>query len=287
MRSGLLTILLLICIGEGKILAGNDPTLLGARGVALGRAYTAIRGDLWAMSYNPAGISMLSSAQVGIYTERRFGLKELMYGGAAFAMPLKGRHYIGAEVGSFGFSNYRESKIGVNYATYFMDILSIGTKINVANINIPDLGSSMSVWADIGLNVKVTKNINIGASAYNVTQAKLRTQNGNQNIPTVLTTGISYTPSDKVTIVADVQKDMTRPVSFRGGVEYNFYKGWHARVGAGTQPTLLTFGVGWQYKEMFNIDFSSSIHQTLGYTPYLSMTYRFGKKVASTPEETE
>ena len=258
--------------------SGNDPILLGARGIGLGRAYTGVNGDLWAMSYNPAGLTFLPSAQVGFYTERRFGLKELSYGGLAFATPLKDRHYVGAEIGSFGFSSYRENKIGLTYATYFLDKLSIGTKINVSNINIPDLGSSLAAWADIGINVKITPNIKFGASAYNVTQSKIRTQNGKQTIPTVLTAGISYTPSDKITIVADIQKDMTRPVSFRGGLEYKFYKGWCARIGAGTQPTLFTFGFGWQYKEILNIDFSSAIHQTLGYTPYLSMTYKFGKK---------
>lgn len=284
MRISLLPLLIFLLTPVSLLIAGNDPTLLGARGIGLGRAYTAINGDLWAMSYNPAGLTFLPSAQAGFYTERRFGLKELLYGGASFAMPLKDRHYVGAEIGSFGFSNYRENKIGLTYATYFLDKLSIGTKINVANINIPDLGSSMTAWADIGLNVKVTRNIQIGASAYNVTQSKIKTQNGKQNIPTVLSTGICYTPSDKITIVADVQKDMTRPVSFRGGLEYKFYKGWCARVGAGTQPTLLTFGFGWQYKEMLSIDFSSSIHQTLGYTPHLSMTYKFGKKVSVTEQ---
>lgn len=267
----------LICLVAFSTFAGNDPSLMGARGIALGRAFTGVKGSLWALSYNPAGIAFLDAPAVGVYSERRFGLKELSYGGAAFAMPFKDRHYVGAEVGSFGYSNYRETKASLAYATHFLGVLSVGTKVNFSNVNIPDLGSSTTAFVDIGLNYSLSKTLSIGASAYNVNQAKIRTVNGKQNIPTVLSAGISYTPSEKILLVADIQKDMTRPLSIRGGVEYFFIKNLCARIGMSSQPLSTNIGIGWQFKGI-NLDIAGSLHERLGFTPSLSLSYKFVKK---------
>ncbi len=267
----------LICLVGLSTFAGNDPSLTGARTIALGRAFTGVKGSLWALSYNPAGIAFLSAPTGGVYSERRFGLKELTYGGASFATPFKGRHYIGVEVGSFGYSNYRETKASVAYATHFLGVLSVGTKINFANVNIPDLGSATTAFVDLGLNYSLSKSLSIGASVYNVNQAKIRTFNGKQNIPTVLTAGISYTPSEKILFVADIQKDITRPLSVRGGLEYFFLKNLCGRVGVSSYPLSTNVGIGWQYKGI-SLDIAGSLHERLGFTPSLSLSYKFVKK---------
>jgi hypothetical protein len=286
MKKNLLCLLSFLFISAfHSLFAGNDPSLMGARGISLGKAYTAVRGDLWGLSFNPAGISGLSEMQTGFFAERRFSTKELLFGGIAFAAPIRQNHFIGVECSSFGFSNYRETKISATYATDLLKVIHIGTKVNYANLAIQDIGSTSAFWLDLGMNVKVTKTLMLGASAYNVNQAKVKTYNGKQNIPTALTAGLSYTPSDKVMLNVDVQKQMTRPVSFRGGVEYNFYKGFYARVGAATQPTLLTFGTGWKFKNKLSLDFAGSLHSQLGFTPYFSMTYHFGKKQVDVLDE--
>lgn len=251
--------------------------MMGARTIALGRAFTGTTGYLWSMSYNPSGIVGLQGIEAGMYAERRFSMKELTYGGICVALPYKDNHYLGAEVGSFGFSNYRENKIGLNYATTIAKVLNIGTKVNFAQTSITDIGNALSIYADVGLNVAVTKNLRFGVTASNVNQAKVRTQNAKQPLPTVLTAGIAYQVTDKVLIVADANKDFAQPISFRGGVEYQFGKGLAARIGASHYPLSVNFGVGWQYKN-FTVDFASSIHERLGYTPALSAAYRFNKK---------
>lgn len=259
--------------------AGNEPSLMGANTISLGRAYTGVRGNLWAYGYNPAGITGLQSAEVGFFAEQRFGLKELTYGGITFAVPFKDKHFIGAEMGSFGYSNYKENKFSIGYATTLLKVLNIGTKINVANVSIPGQGNAASSWLDIGLNANITKSLNLGVSIYNVNQAKLKTQYEKENMPTVLTAGIAYAPSDKIMIVADAAKSSTLSgVSFRGGLQYRLAKGFTARAGATTKPTSLNFGAGWQWKEKIAIDIAGSLHQTLGFTPAFSLSWKFGKK---------
>lgn len=259
--------------------AGNDPTLMGANTISLGRAFTGVRGNLWALSYNPAGITGLKNTEVGFFAEQRFAMKELTYGGVAFAMPFKDKHYIGAEMGSFGYSNYKENKFSFTYATTILNFLNIGTKLNVANVNIPGQGSGTPFWLDIGMNVAVMKGLTFGVSGFNVNQAKLKTQYERENMPTVLTAGVSYLPSDKLMIVADVQKSSTLDgVSLRGGIQYAIAKGFTARAGATSKPTSLNFGAGWQWKQKITIDVAASVHETLGFTPSFSLSWKFGKK---------
>lgn len=263
------------------VYASNDPLPMGAGALSLGRAYTGVRGNLWSLGYNPAGMAGLQQAQAGFYAERRFGLKELTYGGVAFAMPFKDKHYVGAEVGSFGYSNYRETKVSAAYATTLFQILHIGTKLNMATVSIPELGSTTAAWLDLGLNVNVSEKVNFGFNAYNVNQAKIRTQNERQAMPTVVTAGVCYQVSDKVMIVGDVQKNLMQTgFSYRGGLQYRVYKGFTARMGATTLPTSLNFGAGYEWKDKFVIDIATSIHERLGFTPAFALGWKFGKKKA-------
>jgi hypothetical protein len=259
------------------VFAGNDPSLMGGRSISLGHAYTGVRGDLWAMSYNPAGIAQISGINVGFYTERRFMMKELTFGGAAFAMPFKDKHFVGMEIGSFGYSIYRENRVSATYATTFGEIVSLGVKANYSSTSLNEFGNSGAFFLDLGANTKVGKNMTLGLSAYNVNFAKIKTINGRQNLPTVITAGICYQPSDKVTIVADVQKNIQYPTSFRGGIEYKVASFLCARIGASTAPLIMNAGIGVNYKH-FSFDFANSIHERLGYTPSFSFAYRFDKK---------
>lgn len=260
-----------------SLLAGNDPSLMGGRTISLGHAYTGVRGDLWAMSYNPAGIAQITGINTGFYTERRFMMKELTFGGAAFAMPFKDKHFVGMELGSFGYSIYRENRISATYATTFGNVVSLGVKGNYSSTSLNEFGNSGAFFIDLGANTQIGKTLSVGLSAYNVNFAKIKTANGRQNLPTVLTAGICYKPSDKVMIVADVQKNIQYPVSFRGGIEYQVVPFLHARIGASTAPLIMNAGVGVNYKG-FSFDFANSIHERLGYTPSFSCGYKFGKK---------
>jgi len=260
-----------------NLFAGNDPSLMGGRSISLGHAYTGVRGDLWAMSYNPAGIAQITGVNVGFYTERRFMMKELTFGGAAVAMPFKDKHFVGMEIGSFGYSIYRENRVSAAYATTFGEIVSLGVKGNFSSTSLNEFGNSTAFFVDLGANTKIGKTMTLGLSAYNVNFAQIKTVNGRQNLPTVISAGVCYTPSDKVVIVADVQKNIQYPISFRGGIEYKVASFLCARIGASTAPLIMNAGVGVNYKN-FSFDFANSIHERLGYTPSFSFAYKFGKK---------
>jgi hypothetical protein len=257
--------------------AGGETQAAGARRVGLGFAYTGVRGDLWTIFLNPAGIAGLQQMEAGAFVERRFILSQLNYGTLAFATPFKNdKHFAGFDVSAFGFGDYSEARLGLTYATTLFQRISLGAKVNYTRLSIQNYGAKSALSADVGLNCILSKHVSIGFSVFNASRSEL-IRDENEKIPTTLDAGLAYQVSDKVLIVADVQKQVNFPTSFRGGVEYAVSKHFKARIGASSAPVTASAGFGVVVKGL-NIDFANTLHQYLGYTPSFSLSYRIGKK---------
>lgn len=256
--------------------AQTDLSYGGAQPAALGQAFVGVRGEFWGLFYNPASISTVAQIEIGAYFERRFLINELNYGSAGIVIPFAGTQAVGLEASTFGFDLYRETQAGLSYGITFLEIFSIGVKANYANLNISENGSTDVFYVDAGLNVSITKDISLGFSAFNVNRAELESQTGlTQDIPTVFAAGLAYRPSDKVLVVADMNKDVDHPVSFRGGIEYYIIPELCARVGVSSEALNWSTGLGLKVAGL-RLDVAFSNHEQLGFTPHVSLSYGFG-----------
>ncbi|HXI21169.1 MAG TPA: PorV/PorQ family protein [Gemmatimonadales bacterium] len=76
----------------------------GARGAALGGAYSALTNDVTALYYNPAGLAQMSRPQAMVSTYSY--VASTRYSWVGIAMPMGGgARALGLSVGSFGFSD--------------------------------------------------------------------------------------------------------------------------------------------------------------------------------------
>ncbi|MEM6767443.1 MAG: hypothetical protein AAF655_21060 [Bacteroidota bacterium] len=273
-----------ICIGLflfliSAIYASNDPIpRAGARALSLGNAYVGVRSDYWSLYYNPASIATISGLGMGAYVEQRFLLEELNYGSAGVVIPIFERQAVGLEASSFGFSAYRESRAALSYGISFLNNFSIGAKVNYATLDISEQGSTEAIYVDVGVNTALSDELSLGFAAYNVNQAQIETATGfKEDIPTVFSAGLAFTPNEKVLLVADLQKDIDHPISFRGGIEYAFASVLMARVGVSNEPLTASGGVGVNHNGL-NLDFAVSYQKELGYTPHVSLSYTFGQQ---------
>ncbi|MCB0846620.1 MAG: hypothetical protein KDE26_25400 [Bacteroidetes bacterium] len=270
----LLWLLFFVAISTTSSRAGIDPPpTAGARAISMGNAHTAIKQNFWNLFYNPAGIAGIQQPFLGVYAERRFGLSELNYGHAGIVFPFAEEQAIGATIGSFGFEAYRENQASLSYAIRLMERISLGTRFHYGNLTIKDHGNTSILWASIGLQTQVNAEITLGFHVWNINRSSLNYQNGLEDIPTVFTTGIAYQPNDHLILVADIQKDIDHPVSFKAGLEYVIVSGLFARIGFGTEPLSLSGGLGLQHKNL-QIDAAFSFHELLGYTPHVSLQYQ-------------
>lgn len=114
----------------------------GARGAALGGAYSALTSDVTALYYNPAGLAQMPRAQAMVSTYQY--VANTRYSWVGLGLPMSGgARAIGFQVGSFGFSdqpvytlenpdgsgetyNVSEAFLGLSYSQNFSDRFSAG-----------------------------------------------------------------------------------------------------------------------------------------------------------------
>ncbi len=267
------SIILFICLSISAK-AGNENFPVGARSSAMGNASVSL-SDVWSAQHNQAGLGFLHSPSAGVYYENRFMLKELSVKGGVLAIPVKGGAF-GLCISNFGYSLYSENKYSLSFAKAFGDKFSMGIAMDYLTTKISEGYGKKGVFAaEIGLQAKPIKGLNIGAHVYNPTRTKLLTYN-NERIPTIIRLGADYTFSEKVTIALESEKDIAQKAIFKAGIEYRAVKEFYLRAGISTNPTLSSFGFGINLKN-FKLDLSANYHQTLGFSPQLGLTYNFNK----------
>ncbi len=77
-------------------------------------------------------------------------------------------------------------------------------------------------------------------------------------------------------MTVEVEKDIDHPVMVKGGLEYQATKSFALRIGAATNPALVSFGAGYT-KNKIRIEIASAYHQSLGLMPAFSASYLFAK----------
>ena len=278
------TLLFLISSITLQLSAQNGtPQNAGARGAAMGNASVTFT-DINSAFSNQAGLAFLEELSFTAYGERRFlaeGLNSFLF---AAAYPIDKIGTVGLTINYFGFNAYNEQKIGLSYARKLAKNFSLGAQFDYLATRIPDYGTAASFTFEIGMLAQLSKQVTLAAHTYNPINSKVA---GLDRLPNLVKIGVGYSPSDKVTLTGELEKDIYNfPLVGKIGVEYRPMKALAIRAGfAANQPTMASFGLG-LYLQGLRIDVASSYHQILGLTPSVSISYGLNpKKVSSTPEE--
>jgi len=252
------------CFASGE----NWP--IGGRSAGIANASVTLN-DLWTIYNNQAGLAEINKNSAGIYYENFYGLKELGLKAGAIAIPTK-YGVFGLGLSYFGYTQYNENKIGIVYAKKFGNKFSVGIQLNYLSTHIAeDYGNTSAIAAEIGIQYNINKKIKIGAHIYNPTKTKIADYN-DERVPTIFKLGLSYLFSEKLIVAIEMEKDIQYNPVFKTGVEYHAVKQFYFRAGISTNPVLNSFGFGLEFKN-FNIDFATTYHQTLGFTPQVSIVF--------------
>ena len=209
---------------------------------------------------------------LGLSYENRFLLKELQSQGFVVALPLK-VGVISFGLQSFGFKNFRTNRLGLGYSMKLADFLSCGVQLNYHQVRLTDAyGRKDALTAELGLRADITDNWKVAFSIFNLTRTKI-SEFGEDRLTTLMRLGTQYTFSEKVMLVAELEKNIEFPVRFKTGIEYSPIGKLFLRGGFATQPIELSAGLGYRFKEQFQLDLGSAYHQILGWSPNFSFTY--------------
>ncbi|MCB0631841.1 MAG: hypothetical protein R2824_32695 [Saprospiraceae bacterium] len=240
-----------------------------ARSIALGGTGVASTG-IAALTNNPAGLADLAAWGVSAQAEQRFLLSELQLFSAAAAFPTTSGTF-GIQLNYFGFEDYNEQKIGLNYARKLFDQFYLGAQVGIFNLRIPEYGNRMLVTADLGLLAPVSRSLAFGLHL--IQPMRLEITEG-EYLPTVLCFGLDYRASEKIHLLAEIEKDIQKKPRVHTGLEYQIIDPLFLRLGVATEPASVSFGIGYVLSGGLAIDVAAAYHQVLGFTPALGVIYQ-------------
>jgi len=252
--------------------AQNTHLNVGARSTAMGRTGVA-RADFWSVNNNQAGLAFVEKSGVGFFYQNQYLLNNLNYNHISAIFKTNNGGF-GLNLGYYGYGQYNETKIGLAYGMQLGKRFAIGAQLDYLRTYIAqDYGSKSSLTFELGIMTKITDDLMLGAHVFNPIRAKLSDYN-DERIPTILSLGLNWDLSKDFTAAIEAESDMNHPLVIKGGLEYNILDLMYARIGVSNNPNIFSFGLGLHFGG-FKLDFSSSMHQVLGYSPQFSAIYNF------------
>jgi opacity protein-like surface antigen len=275
-------VIIFIVLISNQTFAGFPEEQPGSRAAGLSYSATALT-DGWSIFYNQAGLGYQESPWVGVHHENRFVSPDLNFSALGAMLPL-GSGALGVSLKRLGFSQFNQTKVGLAYGMKLAPTLSAGVQLNVHHVYIAgEYGSTSAFTAEGGIIYTPNSNLNVGLHILNPTRSRLF---DDERIPTILNLGLAYKISEMVLIATGVEKNLDADFSFNAGIEFIPIDNLSFRTGMASNPSLLSFGVGYQVASV-QIDFAFTRHEILGYTPHFSLSYVFGKgkSSASDPDQ--
>jgi len=263
----------------------------GARGTALGGAFSALVEDVSALYYNPAGTALLERPAAMVSTYDYVADTKYSWGGIAFPFS-GGARAIGFQLGTFGFDNQpvytaaqpdgtgsvysvSETFAGMTYAENFSDRFSAGI---TAKVVVDQLGDASGSAFAMDFGTSFHAMLSNHPVRFSFTLANLGTNLSysgdalNADVPREPLPGEQEVPS----VPADARlrtKGFPLPTVFRVGVAYDLIAATNNRVtilGDFNQPTNNRAGaVGgfeWALDQIGETGFGAAVRGSYSYT---------------------
>lgn len=266
MRNFVFTIIFISIFG----LFSKAQSAEGAR--VAGLAGTAVTlSDQFSAFHNQAGLAHITSPTFGAYYQNRFLIKELGDKGIVAATKL-GAGAFAISYSSFGYSAFNQSKTGLGYGLKLSDKFSVGVQMNYHSLRISEgYGVSRSFSVEGGFIYKMNQELTLAGHIENANRSQL-TEYNDERSPSTLRFGASYTFSEKVVLLGQVQQTTQQKVVGSGAVEYTIKDAIVLRAGFASNPALSSFGFGWK-SSTFRADIATSYHSVLGFSPQISLSF--------------
>ncbi len=231
--------------------------------------YSKKFADALSFVSNPATLSQIKVAGVGLFAERKYSLKELSFYTTALAIPTSYGGF-GIIARYNGFKDYNETQFGLAYSKSLGSI-DIGAQFNYYSVSIAGYGSSGVVTADAGMIWHILERVNVGIVIMNMVAGKLKSIEAEK--PAIgYKLGIGYDISPLVFLSTEIVKEENNLVNIIAALQYKVDDKFFLRGGIYTSTTSPWLGAGLAWKN-FRVDITSSYHPQLGISPGLFILY--------------
>jgi hypothetical protein len=222
---------------------------------------------------NPALLSQLHHWGVGINSEQRFAMPELQTSSVSTYTTRK--HFTAAaHIMHFGYSLFNQQRLGISLARKLNEQFAIGVSAEYVATNAAEYGNARLIIPSIGVMYKPMSSLTLGFYVFNPAQQKYSVALVDP-VPTYARVGMVYDISKKLKTLVEFEQMLDQKPVFRGGIRYYPHSMVWVAMGASSRPDFYTMGAGVLLKQ-FRIEMAMVVHQIIGITPQLSLSYPIG-----------
>ena len=241
---------------------------------AMGNAGTAFTFDT-GFSQNSATQDSYQKRSVSLQAQKKYGLSELQGAGLVYSQRTK-KLNIGVLAESFGYASFRRNLLGLNLAKSLKlgssRKFNIGLGAKLYQVQAEGYESKTAIGISAGWSTPLTDKTNIAFNAQNFSRPKFQ---DDEELERSIALGLQYKPTQVPAIfLIDLVKDVRFPLSLRTGLEVKPVNALSLRAGATTAPATYSVGAGFMAGKIM-ADFAAQHHETLGWSPNLSISIGF------------
>ena len=241
-----------------------------AAGMALGGATIALP-NLSAGVSNDGQLAL--GEKVGVFAGSAvpYGIKGWQTGQLQAFHQLDKNSALGLDIEHSGIDVYAEQQFRLMYGRKLGEKFYLGGAAHVLRSSAQEYGSTTSATFSISVLAQALPKVWIGAKILNPIQQKI----GDEVIRSGLRLGAAWKPSNLLTLLTEMEKDLERPAQIKAGMEYSPVPVLTVRAGVRSGRTArIGFGAGLHLKNGLRLDVGSEWHPTLGLTPAAMISWR-------------
>jgi len=243
----------------------------GTKAIGMANAFVAVSDNLWAINYNPAGLTQLTGIQCSAFIiPNQFGLPELRTTAFTAAVPLSFAT-IALKAEKFGFDLYKETEVGMAFALKLDQNVSGGLTLNLHRLDIARYGTTQNVILDGGILAYALKGVKVGFNFNNIMGATVGAQG--EKIPQLFSLGTCWSPFDDLLLSMEMEKDIRFPASVKWGIEQMVFGLIAFHVGVANNPEKYSAGIGVKYS-FFEFGYAGYSHLDLGWTHQIEISFK-------------
>ena len=255
-----------------SVLAGDITQNQGARSYGLGNTnLTSIDG--FAIFHNPAALGLIENNSISTSSDLRYNIVGLNTFSALGTFKTSKFGNYGIAATRFGDDKYNETKFILS-GGHKLEYIALGGSIHYFQSSIIESFTHRTIYFNLGGLITISEEFKVGMFISNVNQAQT-TPGKDDQIPTRLATGASYTPNKKLLLAVQLEKETYQKANIKAGIEYYLAEFLILRSGINTNAVKGFFGVGIKYSD-FMFDYAFTRHDVLGITHHFSLNYYFG-----------
>lgn len=251
----------------------SGPYLFAGAGYLSNGEIGILSEDAEAAIVLPALLAERESGGWSVGASKRSGLSDFTEASGCAHLRLPWKDQLALGIQHAGIDGYSEQRISLSYARRLFDKLNVAATFDFNRNSAEEYENLYAASWAISLHAPLMKQLSLGAYIYNPLGVE-----SDLDLPSMIRADLLYSPSEKLGMAIEVEKDWRHDVRFKAGFNYRIHPRLAVRWGVSTSPSLVHAGISWNILNNMALTGGWRYHSKLGSSYAASLSSQSKKK---------